>query len=398
MIILLKHAAKPRSKAEKLMKEGKWTRTTITGMIVKGNHIFYHLIVSTATATYPIYIGKRLQNRYGVFFEKYPRIAIITNTTIYNIYKILLDNLSLKFPQIFHIVVGDGEEFKNITSLVNIFEKLKDNELGRDGLIIAFGGGVVGDLAGFASATYMRGIDFIQIPTTLLAMTDSSVGGKTGINLPQGKNIVGSFHQPQAVFCDLLFLDTLPVREFNSGLMEVIKYGLILDASLYDFIIQKRESIKKFDTNIVAYLIYRSCQLKAEIVAQDEKEKGIRSILNFGHTIGHALESYSDFKFYLHGEAVALGSLVIIKFLVDKGILTKQFLNGFIDLLTFFQLPTSIPIEFEIDQILKHLLYDKKKRHGRNQWILLKQVGEPIWGQFIDIKEIEKILRGLQYG
>lgn len=367
-------------------------------MVVQDNDIFYHLIVSTATATYPIYIGKQLQNRYGGFFNKYPKIAMITNITIYNILKNHLDNLSLKCPQIFHILVGDGEKFKNITSLVNIFEKLKENELGRDGLIVAFGGGVVGDLAGFAAATYMRGIDFIQIPTTLLAMTDSSVGGKTGINLPQGKNIVGSFHQPQAVFCNLLFLDTLPHGEFNAGLMEIIKYGLILDASFYDFIMEKKESIKNFDSNTVAYLIYRSCQMKAKIVAQDEKEKGIRSILNFGHTIGHALESYSDFQFYLHGEAVALGSLIIIKFLVDKGILTNQFLNEFIDLLTFFQLPTSIPIEFEIHQILEHLIYDKKKRHGRNQWVLLKQVGEPMWGQFVDIKEIKKILKELQHG
>lgn len=367
-------------------------------MIVQNNGVFYHLTVSTPTKTYPIYIGKWFQNRYGDFFKKYPKIAIVTNTTIYNIYKNFLNDLSLNCPHIFHIVVGDGERFKNITSLVNIFEKLKDNELGRDGLMVAFGGGVVGDLAGFAAATYMRGIDFIQIPTTLLAMTDSSIGGKTGINLLQEKNIVGSFHQPQAVFCDLLFLDTLPVREFNAGLMEVIKYGFILDASFYDFIIKEKENIKKFDANIIAYLIYRSCELKAKIVAQDEKEEGIRSILNFGHTIGHALESYSDFQFYLHGEAVALGSLAIIKFLVDEGILTNQVLNGFIDLLTFFQLPTSIPIEFEINQILKHFLFDKKKKHGRNQWVLLKQVGEPSWGQLIDIKEIEKVLRGLQNG
>jgi 3-dehydroquinate synthase len=262
-------------------------------VIVKRNHIPYHFILTSATSTYPIYIGKRLQNKYGDFLKKYPKIAIVTNTTIYKIYKNFLDHLSLKYPQVFHIVVGDGEKFKNITTLVNIFKQLMDNDLGRDGLIIAFGGGVVGDLAGFASAIYMRGIDYIQIPTTLLAMTDSSVGGKTGINLPHGKNIVGSFHQPQAVFCDLLFLDTLPVREFNAGLMEVIKYGLILDASLYDFIIQKKERIKKFDKNIIAYLIFRSGELKAKIVTQNEKDTGIRSILSFGHTIGHALESYS---------------------------------------------------------------------------------------------------------
>jgi len=367
-------------------------------MFVKRNNIIYHLILTTATRTYPIYIGKRLEKKYGDFLKKYSRIAIVTNTTLYHLYKNLLDHLRLKFPQAFHILVGDGEKFKNITSLVNVFKKLKEKGVGRDGLIIAFGGGVVGDLAGFASATYMRGIDYIQIPTTLLAMTDSSVGGKTGINLPHGKNIVGSFHQPQAVFCDLLFLDTLPVREFNAGLMEVIKYGLLLDASLYDFIIRKKERIKKCDKNIIAYLIFRSCEAKAKIVAQDETDRGIRSILNFGHTIGHALESYSDFQYYLHGEAVALGSLVILKFLVHQGILATPCLNGFIDLLTFFQLPTSIPVEFKMDQVLKHLWYDKKKRDGRNQWVLLKQVGEPIWGQWVDLREIKKILKELQDG
>jgi 3-dehydroquinate synthase len=227
-------------------------------------------------------------------------------------------------------------------------------------------------------------------------MVDSSVGGKTAINLSKGKNMVGSFHQPQAVFCDLDFLETLPNRQFNAGLMEVIKYGLILDASFYDFIVKNRGSIKARNKDTIAGLVYRCCQLKAEIVAQDEKERGIRSILNFGHTVGHALESYADYQFYLHGEAVALGSLAIISYLVEKGVLSREFLKDLVDTLDFFKLPTSIPAYFKIEWILKHISYDKKRRHGRNRWITLKQAGSAVWGQSIELEDIDKVLRGLQ--
>jgi len=360
------------------------------------NNILYQLTVSTPTLTYPIYVGERLHDIHKDFFERYPRIALITNDTILDLYEKSIHNIKVDFPQVFHVVVKDGEKHKNISTLSEIYHELIAERLGRDGLIVAFGGGVVGDLAGFASATYMRGIDYIQIPTTLLAMVDSSVGGKTAINLPEGKNIVGAFHQPQAVFSDLHFLDTLPIDQFNSGLMEVIKYGLILDASFYNSIIQNKEDIKKRNRDTIAYLIYRSCQLKAEIVAKDEREKGIRSVLNFGHTIGHALESYSSYQFYLHGEAVALGTLGIIYYLVDRGVLSRQDLKEFFDILTFFRLPTSIPADFKIEQIIKNLWHDKKIRNQRIQWITLNQIGVPAWKQFIDLKEIKRILRRLQ--
>ena len=359
-------------------------------------NIFYHLIVSTKTLTYPIYIGERLHGLFKDYFDKYPKIALITNDTIFDLYKTFISNIEVRFPQVFHIAIKDGEKYKNIVTLNEVYQKLISEDLGPDGLIIVFGGGVIGDLAGFASSTYMRGIDFIQVPTTLLAMVDSSIGGKTAINISKGKNIVGAFHQPKAVLCDLTFLDTLPIRQFNAGLMEVIKYGLILDSSFYNYIIKNKKNVKNHDKDTIAYLVYRCCQLKAKIVAEDEKEKGIRSILNFGHTIGHALESYTNYKFYLHGEAVAVGSLAIISYLVEKRILNRNVLREFGDILSFFQLPTSIRADFDIKQIIRHLSYDKKKQYSINQWVTLKQIGVPAWKQFIDLKEVENILRGLK--
>jgi len=363
---------------------------------VQHNNIIHQLMVPTPTLTYPIYIGERLQDTYKDFFKKYPRIGLVTNDTLFDLYKTLILDLRAGVPQVFFIIVNDGERYKNIHVLTQIYQQFASENLDRDGLIAAFGGGVIGDLAGFASATYMRGVDYIQIPTTLLAMVDSSIGGKTAVNLAEGKNMVGAFHQPQSVFSDLDFLDTLPARQFNAGLMEAMKYGLILSRSFYDYIGNNKERIKKRNKDVIAYVIHQSCQFKSKIVAQDEKEKGMRAILNFGHTIGHALESYTGYQTYLHGEAVALGSLAVICNGVDKGLLSKTFLREFSDLLTFFQLPTSIPSDFEIEGIIECLSYDKKKRQGENQWITLKQIGIPKWGQSIDRKQIEKILRGLK--
>ena len=360
------------------------------------DNIIYQLMVTLPTLVYPIYIGEQLQDIYKNCFKKYPKIAIITNDTILNLYEKFIYNIEVDFPQVFHVVIRDGEEHKNIKTLTEIYQKLIAEKLSRDGLIVAFGGGIIGDLAGFASATYMRGIDYVQIPTTLLAMVDSSVGGKTAINFPEGKNMVGAFHQPQAVFCDLHYLDTLSIREFNAGLMEVIKYGLILDASFHNYIIQKKEDIEKRNRDTIAHLIYRCCKLKAEIVAQDEKEKGIRSILNFGHTIGHALESYTDYQYYLHGEAVSIGTLAIMNYLVERGILHSHVLKELLDVLSFFQLPTSLPVDFKIDEIIENLWHDKKIRSNTIQWITLKQIGVANRGQSIDLKKIKKILRGLQ--
>lgn len=363
----------------------------------RDSSIRYYKKVSAKDLAYPVHIGEQLQGVCLDLLKSYPKIALITNDTILNLYgRGFIMDLEDGSPDIFRIKVKDGEEYKNIDILNQIYLELAVNGLGRDGLIIALGGGVIGDLAGFAAATFMRGLDYIQVPTTLLAMVDSSIGGKTGINLPLGKNMVGSFHQPRAVFSDLDFLDTLPIREFRSGLMEVIKYGLTLDSSLYAFITENKGPIRERKRDTIAHLIYRSCRLKGGIVCQDERDTGIRSVLNFGHTVGHALESYTHYDVYLHGEAVALGSLVIIRYLVEKGVLDRGFLKGFEEILEFFELPTSIPARFEIDQIMRHLSFDKKRLKGENQWVTLRQVGSAAWKTSINKKQIKGVLKGLQ--
>ncbi|MBP7459816.1 MAG: 3-dehydroquinate synthase, partial [Candidatus Delongbacteria bacterium] len=261
------------------------------------------------------------------------------------------------------------------------------------GLIVALGGGVVGDLGGFAAASYMRGVDFIQIPTTLLAMVDSSVGGKTAINLAHNKNIMGAFHQPRLVCADLNFLTTLPERELMAGMMEIIKYGLILDEEFYRYIRQNRLAIRQRHPEVMAYLIYRSCQLKAQIVSMDETDQGIRNILNLGHTIGHALESYTDYLVYLHGEAIAVGTTVIMEYLHEQGIISDTIHQDFIDLLDDFSLPHTIPASIDVETLCNQLRYDKKNKKDKIQWVLLKKIGIAAWDQHLNLVRIEKILQ-----
>lgn len=365
--------------------------------VKQNGNIIYHLEVKTDTSTYPITIGEQISDSYKVLLRGYPKVFLLTNDTILDLYnENLIRQMEDDLPFLSHMTVQDGERYKNMKTLNDIYEGLSSKELGRDGCVVALGGGVIGDLAGFAAATYMRGVDYVQIPTTLLAMVDSSIGGKTGVNLTKAKNTVGSFHHPKAVFCDLCFLDTLPVRQFNAGLMEVIKYGLILDEAFYRFILANRNRIAARDRDVIAYLVYRCCQLKARIVGQDETDKGIRAILNFGHTVGHALESYTGYRVYLHGEAVALGGLAIICHLVEKGAFEIEFLEEFKGVLDFFRLPISLPSDFDVDAILRHISYDKKKELGTPRWVTLKQVGSAVWGQLVNLDEIRHVLRGLQ--
>jgi 3-dehydroquinate synthase len=365
--------------------------------IESNESIRYQLAIETETSSYPIMIGEGLFDACLDTLEKYPSILLLTNDTLLDLYhEGVIGLLQKSLPFLSCMSIPDGERYKNIDTLREIYERLLSRGVARDGCVVAFGGGVVGDVAGFAAATFMRGIDYVQIPTTLLAMVDSSIGGKTGINLPKGKNMIGSFHHPRAVFCDLDFLDTLPKREYHAGMMEVIKYGLILDDAFYGFISANREQIASRDREAVAYLIYRSCQLKAQIVVQDEKEKGIRAILNFGHTIGHAIESHTNYATYLHGEAVALGALALIRHLVDKNMLDCHVLEGFIGMLQFFELPTFLPPAVDVDAVMSHIAYDKKRGSGIPKWVTLNRIGFVTWGQSVELEEIREVLRGLQ--
>ncbi len=354
--------------------------------------IFEILNLDLKEKSYNIYIGKNLNESILKYTKFYPKFCIITNTTIYNIYKEHLKNFNTEYI----IQLPDGEKYKDITSVNEIFNHLINYNFGRDSLLIAFGGGVIGDITGFAASTFMRGIDYIQMPTTLLAMVDSSVGGKTAVNFNEGKNLVGSFYQPKAVFIDINFLNTLPSREFNAGLAEIIKYGFIADKNFFYYLIDNKEKIKKLDEEVITNIIAKSCLIKSHIVSIDEKEQGLRSILNFGHTLGHAIESYTNYNYYLHGEAVAIGILGITKYLVNNGILSNEIYNLTKDFFKYFNIPFNIPKEFETKKIIEKLVFDKKNKNGKNKWVLLKQLGVPVWEQHLTTKEVEKIIMDLK--
>src|SRR5204863_472849 len=265
------------------------------------------LSVALGERSYPIHIGTGLLDRRELY-APYLRgsAAIVTNKVVAALYLQRLRK-ALGAARICEIVVEDGEQAKDWATLDRVFDALLAARLGRDGLVVALGGGVVGDLAGFAAATYQRGVPLVQVPTTLLAQVDSSVGGKTAINHARGKNMIGAFHQPLAVIADLETLDSLPDRELRAGIAEVIKHGAALDAPFLGWLEQNMEKLLARDRATLTYAIRRSCELKAAIVAEDERESGVRAVLNFGHTFGHAIETATGFGPWLHGEAVAAG-------------------------------------------------------------------------------------------
>ncbi len=360
------------------------------------SRLIYDIPVSAPSKHYSISIYDHLDAPPPFLFEPYNRVAIVTNTTLSGLWEAWLNQWNEKMPETVVIVLPDGERYKDMTTLNQVYQELLKHQLGRDGLLVAWGGGVIGDLTGFAAATFMRGIDYIQVPTTLLAMVDSSVGGKTAVNLQGAKNMMGAFYQPQAVFCGLEFLKSLPKREFNAGMMEVIKYGLILDADFYQLLWSQRTEIATLQPKILATVIARCCALKSQIVMTDEKDQGLRNILNLGHTIGHALESYTDYQYYLHGEAVALGTMAIMRYLRDCGVILETELKQFISLLEFFELPIQIPDSFDLDQITAFLLKDKKNKAREIRWVILKKIGLASWDQYVDLQHIVKILLGMQ--
>ncbi|HSH53991.1 MAG TPA: 3-dehydroquinate synthase, partial [Methylotenera sp.] len=271
------------------------------------------LKVELANRSYPIHIGRNLISDASLIlpYLKRKHVAVVTNTTVAPLYLEKLSNaLQAVGITVIPIILPDGEAYKNSETLNTIYDVLLKNRCERSTTLIALGGGVIGDLTGYAAATYLRGVPFIQIPTTLLSQVDSSVGGKTGINHPLGKNMIGAFYQPQLVLADIDTLQTLPAREFSAGVAEVIKYGLIRDADFFDWLEQNIQALMELDEQIMSYAIYRSCQNKAEVVARDEHETGERALLNLGHTFGHAIENAMGYGVWLHGEAVAAGTMM----------------------------------------------------------------------------------------
>jgi 3-dehydroquinate synthase len=335
------------------------------------------LLVQLDDRSYPIYIGSGLLSRPELFTQhiKSRQILVVTNETIAPLYlDAILKNLQGYIVET--VVLPDGEQYKILDFVAKIFDKLLAGKFSRNATLIALGGGVIGDMGGFAAACYQRGIPFLQVPTTLLAQVDSSVGGKTGVNHALGKNMIGAFYQPQCVIADADVLDTLDDRQLSAGLAEVIKYGLIRDAEFFVWLENTIDALLARDKQALAFAIERSCINKAEIVAEDETESGIRATLNLGHTFGHAIETGVGYGQYLHGEAVAIGTCQAADLSRRKGWLNDEDVARIIALFKRAQLPVNPPEEIDSQRFLELMAVDKKNVDGQIRLILLKKIGE----------------------
>ena len=339
--------------------------------------IFAQLNVDLGERSYPIIIGSELLTDVELI-RSLPgkRIAIVTNTVVAPLYlERLSATLQAAGKQCVPIVLPDGEEEKNAENLMAIFTALLEKKCDRKTTLLALGGGVIGDMTGFAAATYMRGVPFVQVPTTLLAQVDSSVGGKTAINHPLGKNMIGAFYQPQMVLADTATLATLPDRELSAGLAEVIKHGAIIDAAFFQWLEENIRVLRARDAAALAYAIRRSCEIKAEVVRQDERESGLRAILNFGHTFGHAIEAGLGFGVWLHGEAVGCGMVMASRLSQRLGLVDEAFVSRLTALVERAGLPTAGP-KLGADEYLQHMRVDKKAEAGEIKFVLIDQPGK----------------------
>ena len=337
------------------------------------------LHVDLGERSYPIFIGAGLLDRRDCFtpYIAGRQVAIVTNQTVAPLYlQRLLD--TLQGYQVTPIVLPDGEAFKNWETLQLIFDGLLEARHDRRTTLIALGGGVIGDMAGFAAACYQRGVDFIQVPTTLLSQVDSSVGGKTGINHPLGKNMIGAFYQPKAVVIDTATLGTLPARELSAGLAEVIKYGLICDEPFLAWLELHIDALRALDAEAVSEAVERSCAAKARVVNADERESGVRATLNLGHTFGHAIETEMGYGVWLHGEAVAAGTVMALEMSCRLGWIDAAARDRGIRLLARAGLPLVPPAEMGPEDFLRHMAVDKKVLDGQLRLVLLRQLGEAV--------------------
>lgn len=336
--------------------------------------------VSLAARSYRVHVGTGLLDQIPLITAHLPqpRVALVSNDVIWPLYgKKLATGLTKANIKVIPIILPDGESHKGWPALNMIFDALLEHSCDRKTTLIALGGGVIGDITGFAAATYQRGVPFIQIPTTLLAQVDSSVGGKTAINHPRGKNMIGAFYQPQVVLADTDTLSTLPEREFRAGFAEVIKYGLILDARFFDWLEKNLDALLARDPAALTHAITRSCEIKAEVVAADEREtarEGGRALLNFGHTFGHAIETALGYGTWLHGEAVACGMVIAAKFSHALGHVDANVVTRTQKIFEAAGLPTMMP-NISPDEMLQHMGRDKKNDAGVIKLILLNAIG-----------------------
>ena len=336
------------------------------------------LNVELGARSYPILIGEGLLGQSPLFDEQLSArdVLIVSNTTVAPLYLATLAP-SLGARRRVEVLLPDGEAHKTLANASRVMDVLIANRFGRDCAVLALGGGVVGDLAGFAAACYQRGVAFVQLPTTLLAQVDSAVGGKTGVNHPGGKNLIGAFHQPVLVVADTNTLATLPARELHSGLAEVIKYGLIADAALFEWLEAHLDELLARDPQALAHIIRRSCEIKAEVVGRDEREHGERALLNLGHTFGHAIEAASAYHGWLHGEAVGAGLVIAAAMSTESGLLPPSETERVRRLVGRAHLPTRAA-SLAPEAALGHMRIDKKVLGGQLRLVLLRAIGEAV--------------------
>ncbi|MEN6587410.1 MAG: 3-dehydroquinate synthase [Sulfuricella sp.] len=354
------------------------------------------LTVELGDRAYPIHIGANLLEQADLILPHLAqkRVAIVTNTTVAPLYLAKLTHtLEQQGVSVLPVILPDGEVYKTADTLNLIYDALLQNRCERKTTLIALGGGVIGDLTGYAAATYLRGVPFIQVPTTLLAQVDSSVGGKTGNNHPLGKNMIGAFYQPQVVLADTATLDTLPARELSAGLAEVIKYGLIRDLPFFEWLEQNMDKLLARDKGALAYAIHRSCQNKAEIVAADEREGGVRALLNLGHTFGHAIESGMGYGNWLHGEAVAGGTVLAADLSRRQGWLDDAVLERIRTLFKRAGLPDTAP-DLGVESYMDAMGLDKKVEGGKIRFVLLRSIGEALVTADVAADKLAQTLKG----
>ncbi|MFT5674994.1 MAG: 3-dehydroquinate synthase [Paraglaciecola sp.] len=337
------------------------------------------LTVKLGERSYPIFIQSELLNQEGILspYIKTNKAVIITNDVVEPLYLQSITDALAGFD-LQTIVIPDGEQYKNLQQFEAVITELLNMSAARDTTLIALGGGVVGDLTGFVAASFQRGMPFIQIPTTLLAQVDSSVGGKTAVNHPLGKNMIGAFYQPKAVFIDTKCLATLPKREFSAGMAEVIKYGVIYDASFFVWLEKNIKVIEQQNSDALNYMIKRCCEIKAEIVAIDEKESGLRALLNLGHTFGHAIEAEQGYGNWLHGEAVASGIVLASKTAGKMNWLKPSEFRRIVELLQAFNLPVEAPADMGFEEFIKHMRHDKKVQAGKLNFVIPQGIGKAV--------------------
>tara|TARA_E500000331_G_scaffold138353_2_gene135200 strand:- start:133191 stop:134270 length:1080 start_codon:yes stop_codon:yes gene_type:complete len=351
------------------------------------------LTVPIKNKSYDIFIGSDLLSNKRIFDDNITsdQILIVTNEKIAPIYLRKIET-TLGKKNIVSVILKDGEDKKTIDSFSEIIDKLIENKFNRESYILALGGGVIGDVAGFAASSYQRGINYIQIPTTLLAQVDSSIGGKTAVNHKKAKNMIGAFYQPKCVISDINTLQTLPKREFLSGLAEVIKHSLIMDYKFFTWLEKNIEKLIKHDEESLVFTIKRNCELKSSIVAEDEKEKGIRALLNLGHTFGHAIETITGYNKLLHGEAVSIGICIASKISNKLGLLDNNSLERIINIFQKAQLPTYID-KINLEELIESMYLDKKIDLSGLRLILLNDIGKASIKKAPDKKNLLSLIK-----